>query len=82
VLSGRPYTVASHVRHSTLCARPRARGSFVDLAGDERVPVRYLAPSAADMPIFTILLSGHVGCVLLRQTLRHDDVREPPTSQL
>lgn len=30
--------------------------------------VDYLAPSAADMPIFAILLSGHVSCVLLRQT--------------
>jgi hypothetical protein len=38
------------------------------LAWAKTVPGCYLAPSAADMPIFAILLSGHVSCVLLRQT--------------
>ena len=46
-------------------------------AGAEGVPVGYLAPFAADMPIFAILLSGHVSCLTLRQTLRHDDLGEP-----
>jgi hypothetical protein len=39
-----------------------------DLPGAKKVAVRYLAPSAADMPIFAIFLSGHVSCVLVRQT--------------
>ena len=37
-------------------------------AGAEPVTVGYLAPFVADMPIFAILLSGYVSCVLLRQT--------------
>jgi len=39
-----------------------------DLVRAKAVPVGYLAPSAADMPIVAIFLSGHVSCVLLRQT--------------
>jgi hypothetical protein len=51
------------------------------LAGAEAVPEHYLAPSAADMPIFVIFLSGHVSCVFLRQsfeTRRYGQTGAPP----
>jgi hypothetical protein len=41
---------------------------YEDLSGAEGVTRGYLAASAADMPIVAIFLSGHVSCVLLRQT--------------
>jgi hypothetical protein len=50
-------------------------------AGAEPVTQRYLAPSAADMPIFVIFLSGHVSCVFLRQsfeTRRYGQTGAPP----
>jgi hypothetical protein len=39
-----------------------------DLVRSELMAVGYLVPSAADMAIFAIFLSGHVSCVLVRQT--------------
>jgi hypothetical protein len=52
-----------------------------DLAWTKSVAVGYLAPSAADMPIFVIFLSGHVSCVFLRQsfeTRRYGQTGAPP----
>jgi hypothetical protein len=46
------------------------------LIGPEWVAVRYLAPSAADMPIFAILLSGHVSCRPLGQTFETRRARQ------
>ena len=63
----------SHVRQGPECVSAAAVAEAGDVAdedsvGAEGVSVGYLAPSAADMPIFAVLLSGHVSCVLLRQT--------------
>jgi hypothetical protein len=53
------------VAHNT---HPLGRGAQTAHAWLDTLHSRYLALFAADMPIFAILLSGHVSCVLLRQT--------------
>jgi hypothetical protein len=59
--AARPGGVAAAVTEASLIAHERP-------AGAEGVAVDYLAPSAADMPISRFFVSGHVSCVLLRQT--------------